>query len=338
MTWLQSRIAEVKPDVVFAIVSLVVAFLVFIADLLNIPLPPWLSGRVPAATLLLLSTFVIAYFAHERRLSEHMEQTNEQIKRIDEREKMLVEYMAWKALGIQATYVSRQDTAQLDAYLQLLNDIRKHLFIVGITLKDVPHDHTPLLRLKAGMGCPLEFLMLAPEYWKNRDPVLDPVSAAMGGDLKQAFHQSITNLRALAKGVAKTGGKMEVRFYHQAPTLSLTAVDGGTHSGKMRVELTPHNSTGPDLEYFRPMLDLRRAGGGDLFSQFYDHYRALWDDSQAYIRVQDSRVWVNQTLDSEISGPDMLGLSLNWLPGRLQGGILQSQAPYSKDDENDEDD
>lgn len=260
------------------------------------PLTGWLPGIhafVPGITLVLLSTFVLYFFARER---------------------MLQDYTRWQGLGIRAIYRSRNDKDQYDEYMQLLQGAEKELFIVGITLKDLSRDHAPLLREKARKGCSIRLLLLSPRYWANSEPVLDPVAAAMSADLAPNFLLAVANLRALAMGMAEVSGKMEVRFYHQAPTLSLTMVDGDTRSARMRVELTPHNT--PDCDYFRPMLDLHHSGGSDLCGQFYQRYRALWDASERYLAVSNSRVWVDSALDAEIM--EELGLPDDWLPASLQ--------------------
>jgi hypothetical protein len=260
------------------------------------PLTGWLPGVhtfVPGITLVLLSSFVLYYFGRER---------------------ILTDYTRLEALGIRAIYRRRTDENQFDEYMHLLHSAQNNLFIVGITLKDVPRHHMSLLLEKAGRGCSTELLMLSPKYWRNADPVLDPVASAVSSDLKPDFQLAIANIRALAMSMADRKGRMAVRFYSQAPTLSLTIVDGGAASGRMRVELTPHNT--PQCEQFRPMLDLDRNGDGDLFGQFYQRYRSLWDASQPYLEVKDSKVWVDKALDKEISGP--LGLPANWLPKDLE--------------------
>jgi len=275
--------------------SILVAIFVLVIE----PFTGWfpeLNKYVPAITLILLSSFILFYFARERMLSEY------------------ADYIRWRALGIRTIYRNRTDTAQFDAYIQLLNSVEKDLFIVGITLKDTPRAHMPLLLKKAKQGCSLAFLMLSPKYWKNEDPILDPVAAAVAADLRPNFQMAITTIRALAMSMVEMRAKTEVRFYHQAPTLSLTVVDGNSGFGKMRVELTPHNS--PQYGYFRPMLDLEHTASDDLFSQFYQHYRALWDGSPIYLEIRDSRIWVNQALDEEVSSE--LDLPSDWLPKELQ--------------------
>ena len=272
--------------------AIAIAAIVLIVE----PLTGWLpgvQGFVPGITLILLSSFVLYYFARER---------------------ILADYTRWKGLGIRAIYRCRTDENQFDEYMSLLHGVQRELFIVGITLKDVPRHHMSLLLETAGRGCSIELLMLSPEYWKNADPVLDPVAAAVSSDLKPDFQLAIANIRALAMSMVEKRGRMKVRFYRQAPTLSLTIVDGSTASGRMRVELTPHNT--PQCEQFRPMLDLDRNGDNDLFGQFHQRYRSLWDCSRRYLEVKDSKVWVDKALDKEISGH--LGLPANWLPKDLE--------------------
>ena len=155
--------------------------------------------------------------------------------------------------------------------------------------------------------------MLSPEYWQNNDPILDPIAAATMGTLRPDFQIAIAHIRALALDMARARAKFEVKFYRQAPTLSLTIVDGQLSKAKMRVELTPHNK--PQDEKFRPMLVLRSSSENDLLSQFYKCYLALWEKSECYLKIQDSKVVTNTALDKKISG--MLDLGIDWLPDEL---------------------
>jgi hypothetical protein len=294
MTKLRSWLRRSEKIILIALAvgAIVIAAIVLIVE----PLTGWLPeihDFVPGITLVLLSSFVLYYFARER---------------------ILADYSRWKGLGIRAIYRRRTDENQFDEYMNLLHGVQRDLFIVGITLKDVPRHHMSLLLETAGRGCSVELLMLSPEYWRNADPVLDPVAAAVSSDLRPDFQVAIANIRALAMSMVEKKGRMEVRFYRQAPTLSLTIVDGGTASGRMRVELTPHNT--PQCEQFRPMLDLECNGDSDLFGQFHQRYRSLWDASPRYLEVKDSRIRVDKALDKEIS--DALGLPANWLPKDLE--------------------
>lgn len=294
MSRLQTLLRRSEQVVVIGVAAgaIIVAVLVLVVD----PLTGWfpaLHNFVPGITLILLSSFVIYYFARERFMGE---------------------FVRWKALGIRAIYRRRSDENQFDEYMQLLNNVQHNLFIVGITLKDVPRHHMSLLLDKASRGCVIELLMLSPEYWRNANPVLDPVAAAVATDLRPDFQLAISNIRALAMSMAERKGRMEVRFYHQAPTLSLTVVDGNAGTGRMRVELTPHNI--PTCEQFRPMLDLEAAGDTDLFGQFYQRYRSLWDTSEPYLAVVDSKVWADKTIDREILSE--IDLPDGWLPKDLE--------------------
>ncbi len=257
---------------------------------------PGFSGmfreNIPSFTLFLLSVFVLSFFARER---------------------MLTEVAQWRALGLRAVYHNRNDAGQFPVYIDLLNSVQNDLLVVGITLHDV-RSQTPLFIEKGRQACYIKLLLMNPRYWKNADPILDPVAAAMGNTLKADFQQALSHIRSLALSMANVQAKLEVRFYHQAPTLSLTVADGDSAAGKMRVELTPHNSSRHG--YFRPMLDLQRVGEKDLFSHFYQHYRDLWDNAPTYIRVQDSKVWIDPELDEEISR--MLDLPVDWLPQELR--------------------
>ncbi len=270
----------------------ILAILLLVAERFP-PLSGLFREDVPSVTLFLLSIFVLSFFA---------------------REQILTEAEKWKSLGMQAIYQNRNDPAQFASYVGLMEGVKNNLFIVGITLKDVPRTQLPLFLEKGKKGCSVELLMLNPRFWKNNDPILDPVAAATNCDLKADFQLAISHIRPLVMSAAGQRAKIEVRFYHQAPSLSLTIADGDSHTGRMRVELTPHNS--PQHGYFRPMLDLQPMGGHDLFSQFYKHYRALWENSLPYLRVQDSKVWINRELDKEIS--KVLDLPPDWLPQELQ--------------------
>ena len=271
-----------------AVGAIFIALFVLVVE----PLTGWLPALhdyVPTITLVLLSSFVLYYFG---------------------REQFMVEYTRWKALGIRSVYRSRTDNDQFDEYMRLLSGAEKDLFIVGITLKDLSLDHAPLLLDKARRGCTIRLLMLSPRYWRNQEPILDPVAAAIPADLGPNFQLAIAHIRALAMSMAEAKARMEVRFYHQAPTLSLTIVDGDSASGRMRVELTPHNA--PGLDYFRPMLDLERAGSADLCRQFYQQYCALWDIAEPYLAVKDATIQINLAIDQELSAE--LDLPADWLP------------------------
>jgi hypothetical protein len=281
----------------FVLSGIAIAFLIVsLAVVILEPLLGWpasLQEHVPGISLFLLSTFALYYV---------------------QREQVITEYLRWKDFGIEAIYSTRLDSGQAESYRHLLQSIRKEIFIVGITLKDVPRDHGALLFDKGKNGRAIKLLMLSPEYWRNDDPVLDPVAAATQGNLRPDFQIAISHIRALALDMARAGVDFEVKFYRQAPTLSLTIVDGQEPGAKMRVELTPHNR--PQEEKFRPMLVLRRSSESDLFSQFYKCYLALWQKSQAYIRIVDSKVMTDAALDKKIS--DILDLGFDWLPDELK--------------------
>ncbi len=281
----------IKGEQIVVIGTALLALALLIADRF-----PSLSGMfqedLPSLTLFLLSIFVLSFFARER---------------------MLGEIAKWRALGLQAVYHGRNDPDQFPAYMDLLNHAKRDLFIVGITLKDL-RSQMPLLVEKGRQACSIEFLMMDPHYWKNRDPILDPVAAALGENLKADFQLAVAQTRVLAINLANKQGRLDVRFYQQSPTLSLIAVDARSAQARMRIELTPHNS--PRHGFFRPLLDIQRAGERDLFGQFHQHYRALWDDSLPYLSVHDSKVWVNLELDQEISG--QLDLPADWLPAGLR--------------------
>ncbi len=280
----------VKSEKVLIIGTAITAIAILVAERF-LPAPGMFRDDIPSITLFLLSVFVLSFFARER---------------------MITELAKWRNLGLQAVYHNRSDPGQFSAYIDLLNGAESDLFVVGITLRDI-RAQMPILIEKGKRACSVEFLMMNPRYWRNSDPILDPVAAAAGDTLKADFQLAISQIRILAMSMAGAQAKIEVRFYHQAPTLSLTAVDAAGVTGKMRIEMIPHNSTRHG--YFRPMFDLQRAGEKDLFSQFHRHYRALWEDSLAYLRVHDSKVWVNSALDQELSG--LLDLPTDWLPQDL---------------------
>jgi|GEM_PF-5432845 len=270
--------------------------LVSIGIIIIEPIIGWPGGlreHIPAISLFLLSSFALYYL---------------------QREQVVSDYEQWKDLGIEAIYSTRLESGQAESYMRLLKSIRSEIFVVGITLKDVPRDHGALLLEKGKRGRSIRLLMLSPEYWRNSDPVLDPVAAATQGNLRPDFQIAISHIRALALDMARARATFEIKFYNQAPTLSLTIVDGQTNKAKMRVELTPHNR--PQEEKFRPMLVLRRSTENDLFGQFYKCYLALWEKSQLYLKIHDSKVIMDPLLDKKIS--EMLDLGTDWLPDELK--------------------
>jgi hypothetical protein len=229
------------------------------------------------------------------------------------REQMLIDYAKWQELGIKAIYRSRSDPDQGEAYERVLKTARSEIFVVGITLKDLAAGQGDKLLEKAKHGCAIKLLMLSPEYWQNTNPVLDPVAAANMISLRPDFQIAIAHIRTSAMEMARAHASFEVKFYRQAPTLSLTIVDGASSRAKMRVELTPHNKR---HEKFRPILDLRQSGGKDLLSQFYSCYLLLWESAVSYLEVQNSKVKVDSALDVKVS--QMLDLGADWLPDELK--------------------
>lgn len=289
--------------IVFLVACLIVSGIILIIEPI-IGWPKALHEHIPAITLFLLSSFAIYYMKSEQ---------------------VLADYAKWKELGIKAVYRSRSDSDQGEAYSRMLKTARSEIFVVGITLKDLPQLHGSLLVEKGKKGCSIKLLILSPEYWQNDNPILDPVAAAMatmgklGNGLRPDFQIAIAHIRVLAMDMARAHSDFEVRFYRQAPTLSLTIVDGESSRAKMRVELTPHNRPGD--EQFRPILDLRQSSGRDLLTQFYKSYLALWSHALSYLDVQGSRVRLDQALDNEIS--EMLDLGTDWLPDELKAAASE---------------
>ena len=196
-------------------------------------------------------------------------------------------------LGISAIYKDRQDTEQLRTYHALTREFNKSLFLVGFTLKDTLTDD---FRQCVAKKCHdrkhmhIRLLMLSPEFHRNVDPVLNPLAADENA-LFNDYQLSLTNIESLAKEIHKTNASLEVRFYREAPTLSLTIAD----DRKMRVEMAPHNVS--DLDPFRPMMDL--TSKGDLFKEFTERYDRLWDDPSTviYFRVDHGQLY---TVDEDI--------------------------------------
>lgn len=293
MSKLMSLLREIDRYLLIAIAT---ACLLLCATIIVLePIVGWpasLREHIPEIALFLLASF-IAYYMR--------------------REQVLRDYAKWKELGIKGVYRSRSDPDQGEAYLRMMKTARTEIFVVGITLKDLARENGGLLLQKAKSGLSIKLLMLSPEYWKNDNPILDPIAAAAMTNLRPDFQIAIAHIRALAMEMARVHAKFEVKFYRQAPTLSLTMIDGASSRAKMRVELTPHNRLD---EKFRPMLDLRQSGGKDLLTQFYSSYLALWATATGYLEVQGSKIKPALELDAQVS--KMLDLGADWLPEELK--------------------
>lgn len=251
-----------------------------------------IADQAPLMTLLLLSLFVLAYMRHSRLRS-----------RLDNAAR----------LGVKEIYLSREDEDQQKAYRELLGRAEKELFIVGITLRDLSREQSKHLRERLAQGCNVELLMLSPKFWENKNPILDPVAHAAGPlVLRNNFCTAISNIRLLAKEMrdGSCNGRFTVRLYSTVPTVSLTVQDGRAARGRMHVEIVPHQIPASP---FRPIMDIDKTGDDGLFSEFYDRYRRLWDDSALYIEVSrefSNGMKVSKQLDAEIS--NLLGLPPDW--------------------------
>ncbi len=243
-----------------------------------------LTRDVPLITLLLLSLYVLASMQHDRA-QPHLTRAAD--------------------LGIKNIYKSRVDEGQMASYLELLQGAKKELFIVGITLKDVGADQFDHLVERASSGCQVDLLMLSPKFRANKDPILDPVARR---DLTPNFCLAIEKIRGLAKAIREKEGRLTVKFYETAPTVSLTVRDGNSQRGRMHIEVIPHQ-TGA---IFRPILDVAKEGKDEIFSEFYGRYRALWKDSREYISVDPkwSDIRVNEKLDHDVS--EWLSINPDW--------------------------
>lgn len=318
----------------FAGIALIGSILVITMEWLA--LSHHIKEHLPAGILILLATFTLFFlFGYERRI-EYMKYVVDECRKLVEQSKsgLAKHNRKLEELGIVEIYLGRGDFGQMDEYTALLHKASQDLFIVGVTLKDLTREQRPLLHGKAtNGGCSVRLLMLTPLRWGNQQPVLDPVEP---GNLKEHFTSSLSSIRELALNVVAkpnegsaprtgkgTGGlratkkttrnALEVRFYDQAPALSLAVADAKSEMGKMRVEFTPHNETFLG-DYFRPMMDLIPRGNG-LFEKFYMHYNGLWEKSTPYIRVSGAMIYRNNNLDNEIS--ELLGLKKKWASDEL---------------------
>ncbi len=250
-----------------------------------------LRENAPLVILALLSLYILAYLEQD-----------------GPKRNLLAE------LGIENIFRSRKEQGQIGSYQNLLASAKVTLFIVGITVRDISHDEDGYLRAKAAEGCRIDLLMLHPKFSKNINPILDPVAHAENHDLTHAFAEAMVRVRALAEDVSKTTGTLTVKFYDTAPTLSLTVKDGDTHDGQMHVEIVPHQVR--RRATFRPILDLRKYGEREIFSEIYQRYRALWDASCLYIQADSKGIKLNSSLDQEISRD----LNIRTYPLGTEGG------------------
>ena len=248
-----------------------------------------LTSRAPMITLLLLSLYVLTSFEHAHPqvlLSRALD------------------------LGIKNIYRNREDGVQRTSYYHILESARQELFIVGITLKNLTEEQFRRLVERANAGCEIHLLMLSPKFRANKNPILDPVAFVEGRDLTPHFMIAIRNIRTLAKAIHNTRGRLAVRFYSTSPTISLTISDGATPRGKMHIEIVPHQIS---ADPFRPILEISKEGREEIFTEFFDRYKALWNESKIYIQVDQSQ-WrdmnVNIPLDQEVS--NWLSLDQNW--------------------------
>ena len=307
-----------------AIVALVISLAVVIGEWLGLSYT--LREHLPAGILVLLATYVLFFlFGYERRI-DSITKGMADCKHVVELSRAGMSEHAQKldALGVAQLYPGRNAPGQIDNFNRTLASATKELFIVGITLKDLTRNQRPLLLQKALEGCSVQLLMLTPARWPNRDPVLDPIET---GDLKDHFTSAIRNIRDLANELTASAPSrqsdhhtqnthghrvlFEVRFYNQAPALSMAVADGTTKGAQMRVEFTPHNETDQG-DFFRPMMDLVPAEKG-LLRHFYANYKGLWEKCKdsAYIVVRGNQVCRSAILDTMIHGE--LGLSEDWI-------------------------
>jgi hypothetical protein len=329
LKWLKANGEKVALGSV-ALVALIVSLFTHVTEWLGI------SGsfheRIPEAILFLLAAFVLVFLFGYQRDVEKMSSTVEDCRNLVEQSRAGIaeSVQRWEGMGITTIYLSRADRGQKDAYVNILQGFEKDLFVVGVTLKDLTHDERPQLLTKCAVGGSIRFLMLTPERWQNRQPVLDPIEP---GNLKEHFTQAVRNIRALAKGIAERNkaanrgsrrGRgspcFEVRFYDQSPSVSLAIADSQLRSGRMRVEFTPHNDVNLG-SYFRPMMDIVPTDDKGLFRQFCKHYEGLWENSKPYVRVVGAQISRNKDLDFRVAA-EKLGLEADWVPPDLAGEDL----------------
>ena len=201
------------------------------------------------------------------------------------------------SVGITDFFINRETGDQLNSFSMMINNAKSEIFIVGVTLNEVPSNNRSIFVKKALNKCKLEFLMLNPIYFKNEFPKIDPTTTH---DLKGPFSHAIKSFRRLAVDIAKSTNdkdiRFEVKFYDQSPTMSLVFCD----KMEMHVELSPHNKDLLDAK-FRPLFKIKKITENDLFESFYDNYRDLWEhhDITSYIKLEGSKIIL--TGDNEIS-------------------------------------
>lgn len=244
-----------------------------------------LTGDVPLITLLLLSLYILISLQHDHP-QQHLSRAAD--------------------LGIKNIYKSRDDEGQMASYLDLVQGAKRELFIVGITLKDMSAAQFERVVDRASAGCQIDLLMLSPSLRRNIDPILDPVA---NRDLTPYFCIAIAGIRRLAKTIRRRNGRLTVKFYTTAPTVSLTIRDGNSPRGRMHIEVIPHQTSGA---IFRPILEVSKEGRDEIFTEFYERYRALWADSREYIRVDPkwSDIKVDEKLDQDVSA--WLSINPDW--------------------------
>lgn len=345
LSWLSRRLDKLVLLTIAGIAFVASAFTLLITLLIPIlgvstewlNLSHYVQERIPAGILILLSTYVFTFLTGYERHVENMSSTVNDYKDVVEQARAgIAEHLRrWDKLGITEIYRSREDPGQKEVYMKLLQMANTDLLIVGVTLKDIIGEQRTTFIEKASNGCKIRLLLLTPKRWRNVEPVLDPIEAA---DLKQHFITSFQNIRRLALAIAKkppektrsrrgtrppinvSAYAFEVRFYDQAPTLSLSVADAGLDSGRMRVEFTPHNETDKKgFTSFRPMMDLVPKNDG-LFSQFYSHYNSLWEASPVYLGVTGTKIHRLSQMDDFLSKE--LGLKENWVQKELIGADL----------------
>lgn len=164
-------------------------------------------------------------------------------------------------------YATRRHLARPE-WQDIISGRNEHIWLAGLAEQGYANDRDvpDILAEAAGAGCDIRVLLLDPDY-----AGIDGIDADEGsppGTLAARVRGSLHRFQRMA---GRCNGRMQVRVAATPPTISIVRGDN-------QMLITPYARflTGGDS----PTLLLDATPGGQIFSQYEQHFNLVWNDSK----------------------------------------------------------
>ncbi len=249
-------------DISFVLtVLMIITFMVI--DLLNLRSTKWFDDNLGHITLLLISIVIISNIIERYWL---IESNHAQV--ISEVRKIQIGPYD----GLTKFYANR---ALLPSFPVEYKDVSQELFIIGIELHHIIFQQIGFIRQLAEDGVRVKIIMVDPGSETSPNPLISRLEQTLSlPTLEQILRTNINLITdKLSKMPNQTQKNIEVRVSSFFPTEIVVFADPDRYIGRMRIELLPPNFEPSQ----RPSFEISASRGGELFRNYLEKYRDLWD-------------------------------------------------------------